>query len=154
MFAKRNGRNEAFNHAGNAFAAALAGIFAWEFGPIVVFYLMAAMAVASILSMMAVPFNRVDHQLARGLHENASEVEDKVSGFRVLITCRPLLIFSLCVVLFHFANAAMLPLVGQKLALANPSLAAGRERSATRETNYYLLLKVKKLFDFSKSFFC
>jgi MFS family permease len=123
MFAKRNGRNEAFNHAGNAFAAALAGIFAWEFGPIAVFYLMAAMAVASILSMMAVPFNRVDHQLARGLHENASEVEDKVSGFRVLITCRPLLIFSLCVVLFHFANAAMLPLVGQKLALANPSLA-------------------------------
>src|ERR1700683_1107172 len=30
---------------------------------------------------------------------------------------RPLLIFTACVVLFHLANAAMLPLVGQKLAL-------------------------------------
>ena len=35
----------------------------------------------------------------------------------VLFTCRPLLIFAACAVLFHFANAAMLPLVGQKLAL-------------------------------------
>jgi MFS family permease len=34
-----------------------------------------------------------------------------------LLICRPLLIFAACAVLFHFANAAMLPLVGQKLAL-------------------------------------
>jgi len=37
----------------------------------------------------------------------------------VLIECRPLLIFAACVTMFHFANAAMLPLVGQKLALAD-----------------------------------
>jgi len=37
----------------------------------------------------------------------------------VLITCNPLLVFAACVALFHFANAPMLPLVGQKLALAN-----------------------------------
>jgi hypothetical protein len=36
---------------------------------------------------------------------------------KVLITCRSLLIFAACAVLFHFANAAMLPLVGQKFAL-------------------------------------
>ena len=40
----------------------------------------------------------------------------------MLVTCRPLLVFAACVVLFHFANAAMLPLVGQKLALKNQSL--------------------------------
>ncbi len=33
-FARRTGRNEAFNHAGNAFAAALAGVFAYYFGPL------------------------------------------------------------------------------------------------------------------------
>ena len=33
-----------------------------------------------------------------------------------------LLIFAACTTLFHFANAAMLPLVGQKLALANTAL--------------------------------
>jgi MFS family permease len=43
-FAKRIGRNEAFNHAGNAVAATLAGISAYFFGPIVVFWLLAAMA--------------------------------------------------------------------------------------------------------------
>ena len=37
----------------------------------------------------------------------------------VLISCKPLLVFALCVTLFHFGNAAMLPLVGQKLALAH-----------------------------------
>jgi MFS family permease len=47
---------------------------------------------------------------------------DKPSGFRVLLTCRPLLIFAGATVLFHFSNAAMLPLVGQKLALVNREL--------------------------------
>jgi MFS family permease len=38
------------------------------------------------------------------------------------LTCRPLLIFTGCVMLFHLANAAMLPLVGQKLALQNKQM--------------------------------
>jgi MFS family permease len=41
---------------------------------------------------------------------------------KVLISCRPLLVFAACAVLFHFANAAMLPLVGQKLALQDKNL--------------------------------
>jgi MFS family permease len=40
----------------------------------------------------------------------------------ILLTCRPLLIFAICVTLFHLANAAMLPLVGQKLALQDKNL--------------------------------
>ena len=32
----------------------------------------------------------------------------------------PLMIFALCAMLFHFANAPLLPLVGQKLALQFP----------------------------------
>ncbi|KEZ74208.1 MFS transporter, partial [Pseudomonas syringae pv. syringae FF5] len=38
-FTRRTGRNETFNHAGNACAALLAGGFAYLFGPIAVFYL-------------------------------------------------------------------------------------------------------------------
>jgi MFS family permease len=37
-----------------------------------------------------------------------------------LFESRPLVIFGLCVMLFHFANAPLLPLVGQKLAAAYP----------------------------------
>jgi MFS family permease len=42
-----------------------------------------------------------------------------VSRFAVLLRNRRLMIFAAAVVVFHFANAAMLPLVGQKLALHN-----------------------------------
>jgi MFS family permease len=121
-FARRIGRNESFNHAGNAFAAAAAGISAYIWGPIVVFFLLGAMSLASLISALAIPAKAIDHDLARGLHDAASgqplkERDEAPSGLKVLVTCRPLLLFAACVLLFHFANAAMLPLVGQKLAL-------------------------------------
>ncbi len=129
-FARRTGRNEAFNHAGNATAALLAGVSAYFFGPVVVFWLMSAMAVASIFATLSIPAAAIDDHVARGL--DSAEVatadtapaahHDQPSGFKVLLTCRPLLIFAGATVLFHFANAAMLPLVGQKLALVNKNL--------------------------------
>ena len=124
-FARRIGRNEAFNHAGNAVAAAIAGITAYSFGPIVVFWLLAAMAVASIFATLAIPAGAIDHRVARGLDDTTKldgPRHDKPSGFQVLLTCRPLLIFAVATVAFHFSNAAMLPLVGQKLALVNRDL--------------------------------
>jgi Major Facilitator Superfamily len=42
------------------------------------------------------------------------------AGYGVLFQSRPLVIFGLCAMLFHFANAPLLPLVGQKLAAAYP----------------------------------
>jgi MFS family permease len=124
-FAKRIGRNEAFNHAGNAVAATLAGISAYFFGPIVVFWLLAAMAMASIFATLSIPADAIDHHMARGLDgttEPDADHRDKPSGLQVLLTCRPLLVFAAASVLFHFSNAAMLPLVGQKLALVNKEL--------------------------------
>jgi MFS family permease len=126
-FTKRIGRNESFNHAGNAFAAATAGALAYLWGPRVVFYLLASMAIASSLSLLAIPKQSIDHDLARGLHDAKSRDDkttgdDHPSGFTVLLTCRPLLIFAGCAIMFHFANAAMLPLVGQKLALQDKNL--------------------------------
>jgi MFS family permease len=122
-FAKRIGRNEAFNHAGNATAATLAGISAYFFGPVVVFWLLAGMAIASIFAVLSIPAGAIDHHVARGLDGTAesgdTDHRDKPTGFQVLLTCRPLLIFAAAAVLFHFSNAAMLPLVGQKLALVN-----------------------------------
>jgi MFS family permease len=121
-FARRNGRNEAFNHAGNAFAAAIAGIGAYVFGPVAVFFLLATMALASLASVLAIPADAIDHEVARGLPDGERHDPEQPSGFAVLLTSRPLLIFTTCVVLFHLANAAMLPLVGQKLAMQNRNL--------------------------------
>jgi MFS family permease len=124
-FARRIGRNEAFNHAGNAVAATLAGAAAYFWGPIVVFWLLAAMAVASIFATLSIPAAAIDHDAARGLDdttERGAAHRDQPSGFQVLLTCKPLLVFAAATVLFHFSNAAMLPLVGQKLALVNKTL--------------------------------
>jgi MFS family permease len=126
-FTARIGRNETFNHAGNAVAAAIAGGAAYEFGPKVVFYLLAAMSIASLVSVLAIPEDAIDHDLARGLHDageaNATtQAREQPSGLSILLTCRPLLIFAICVTLFHLSNAAMLPLVGQKLALQDKNL--------------------------------
>ena len=121
-FTARIGRNESFNHAGNAVAAALAGGAAYLFGPKVVFYLLAFNSLASLLSVAAIPEAAIDHDLARGLQGGTDATAEQPSGLSVLLTCRPLLIFALCVTLFHLANAAMLPLVGQKLALQDRNL--------------------------------
>jgi Na+/melibiose symporter-like transporter len=124
-FTARVGRNESFNHAGNAAAATIAGGTACLFGSQVVFYLLAFMAIASLVSMLAIPEEAIDHELARGLHEqgrNPGGTREQPSGLSILLTCRPLLLFALCVMLFHLSNAAMLPLVGQKLALQDKDL--------------------------------
>ena len=118
-FSRRVGRNEAFNHAGNATAAMLAGGTTYFFGPIAVFWVMATMAVASIVATLSMPARTIDHEIARGLTAQQEETHAQPSGFHVLLESRPLLIFAACVTMFHFANAAMLPLVGQKLALAD-----------------------------------
>ena len=83
-FARRTGRNEAFNHAGNAMAAAIAGITAYWFGPIVVFWLLAAMAVASVFATLSISADAIDHHVARGLEdtgEPGGEPHDTPSGF-------------------------------------------------------------------------
>ncbi|MBS4086130.1 MFS transporter [Pseudomonas rustica] len=122
-FTRRTGRNETFNHAGNACAALLAGVFAYLFGPVAVFYLMAAMAIASVIAVSFVSPKAIDHDVARGLDPGGAGHGTQPSGLTVLLKNRPLLLFAICCALFHLANAAMLPLVSQKLAQANLQMA-------------------------------
>ncbi|MBO4223125.1 MFS transporter [Bradyrhizobium neotropicale] len=124
-FTARVGRNESFNHAGNAAAATVAGGAAYFFGPQVVFYVLGVMTIASLTSVLALPEDAIDHDLARGLQKhgrNPDGAREQPAGLGILLTCRPLLVFAVCVTLFHLSNAAMLPLVGQKLALQDKNL--------------------------------
>ncbi len=117
MFARRVGRNEAFNHAGNAVSAGLAGLLAWKFGPMVVFWLMAALTIASIATTLRLRNEDIDNDMARGLDCEPGEADCEPPGaWRCLIDNRPLLLFALVAFTFHLANAAMLTSVGQLLA--------------------------------------
>jgi MFS family permease len=119
MFAKRIGRNEGFNHAGNAASAAIAGGTAYFFGPIVVFWLMALLALCSIGAMLMVPADAIDDDLARGLDQTESQArtegQEEPSGLTALLKNKYLLLFAVLAALFHLSNAAMLTSVGQLL---------------------------------------
>lgn len=117
---RRLGRNEAFNHAGNVGAAALAGLLGHFLGREWIFYLVAAMSFASVIAVLQIHARDIDNELARGAvvgKNREQEVQQlpHVSSFKELLQDHRLIIFAISVVLFHFANAAMLPLVGQQL---------------------------------------
>ncbi|WP_020601109.1 MFS transporter [Spirosoma panaciterrae] len=114
---RRVGRNETFNHAGNVFAALLAGLLGYYVSTKGIFLLLAAMSVLSSLSVWRIQEKDIDHQLARGCSEQDEPANDPTpSGWLALLGNRSILFFALACVLFHFANAAMLPLLGQRLA--------------------------------------
>lgn len=111
-FARQNGRNQAFNHAGNVVAAALAGGLGYWFGYGAVFAVLAAMGLASIVAVAWIDPRHIDYRAARGLSQ---EPKAGASAWAVLITCKPLLVLAATLLLFHLGNAAMLPLLGQSL---------------------------------------
>ena len=110
---RRMGRNEAFNHGGNVVGAALFGCAAYIFGFGAMFILVAATAAASAVAVFLIREEDIDHELARGADNGGGKGREAV-GVAELFKDRRITIFAVSVVLFHFANAAMLPLVGQK----------------------------------------
>ena len=114
LFNLRQGRNQTFNSAGNVVAAVAMGLIGYFISNRGVFFFVVALAVPTILSLFLIRPGEIDYELARG----ASDGEDdgKPAGVLDLIEDRSLLIFLCCAVMFHFANAAMLPLLGEMLA--------------------------------------
>lgn len=120
QLARRMGRNAAYDHAGNVAIAAIAGGVGWAFSQRAVFLLVPFFAMLASVAVLSIPAEAIDHERARGA-EPREDGEERISGLSVLLTCRPLLIYAGCAMLFHFANAPLLPLVGQKLAIAHPA---------------------------------
>jgi MFS family permease len=110
-FNKQNGRNQAFNHAGNMVGAGLSGFLGWKFGIPAVFWLAAVFGVLSISSVLMIPGDAIDDREARGF-KGEQAGDEKASGFSVLLQTKPLLILAACLAFFHLGNGAMLPLYG------------------------------------------
>ncbi|NIK40674.1 MFS family permease [Xanthomonas arboricola] len=106
-------RNQVANHAGNM----LAGWLGWRFGFAAVFVLTAAFGVLAIAAVLLIPSAAIDHRAARGLGQ--ADGADSLSGWRVLLTCRPLALLAITLGLFHLGNAAMLPLYGMAIVAAH-----------------------------------
>lgn len=118
-FTRRTGRNEAFNHLGNVAAATLAGLLGWYVSFEAMFILVAVMGVGCVVSVLMIRERDIDPALARGADriKTADGRETiRIAAIGELLKDRNLLAFATAIVLFHFSNAAMLPLVGQKIA--------------------------------------
>jgi MFS family permease len=122
QLARRLGRNSAFDHAGNVAIALAAGAVGYAFSQRAVFLMVPVLSVLAGIAVLSIPAAAIDHERARDMGEVgvATETPAKTAGLSVLFESRPLAVFGLCVMLFHLANAAMLPLVGQKLAAVYP----------------------------------
>jgi MFS family permease len=100
---ERLGRNARYASIGNGLAAAVMGATGAYFSSRFVFILTAALCVPALVSLWAI---------GAGPHARAqttSHVMD-IPGLKRLLADRRLLIFAICVMLFHLSNAAMLPL--------------------------------------------
>jgi MFS family permease len=122
LLARRMGRNSAFDHAGNVTIALIAGAVGYEFSQRAVFLLVPVFALLTAIAVLSIPAKAIDYNRARDLDAEAGATKSStgVAGYGILFKSRPLVIFGLCAMLFHFANAPLLPLVGQKLAAAYP----------------------------------
>jgi predicted MFS family arabinose efflux permease len=113
-FDARQGRNQTFNSAGNVIAAVSMGVLGYLVSNRSIFFFVAAFAVPTILVLLLIRPAEIDYELARGA--NDGEKGGKVESVEALFWERPLVLFLGCAVMFHFANAAMLPLLGEMLA--------------------------------------
>jgi MFS family permease len=120
LFDRRQGRNQTFNSAGNVVAALSMGVLGYFVSDRSIFFFVALCTLPTLLTLLVIRPEEIDYGRARGANEGGEGGEDgadaKPAAARALLKDRPLIVFLTCAVLFHFANAAMLPLLGEMLA--------------------------------------
>jgi MFS family permease len=111
------GRNQSCNAAGNVAAALVALAVSHYFGDKNIFLAAACLVIPAIVATSLIRPTEIDYELARGGSERAGA--DHGHTLSVLAHDRVLLLFIVCCFLFHLANAAMLPELGELLSRKN-----------------------------------
>ncbi len=122
LFDRQFGKNQAFNSAGNVFTALLIAYVSYKFGYRAIFIIAGLMAIPAVLSVLGIDPKQIDYARARGAKEGDTRL--KPEGLLALLKDRTLLYFLLTAFLFHLANAAMLPQLGEMLSKGNLRAAA------------------------------
>jgi len=97
-FNRQNGRNQAFNHAGNMVGAAASGYLGWKFGYFAVFLLAALFGAIAVACVLLIPPAAIDDRVARGNKED--DPESQPSALKVLLKHKPLLVLALALAAF------------------------------------------------------
>jgi MFS family permease len=117
VFDRQFGKNQSFNSAGNIVCALLIAGVSHLFGNRAIFIAAAVLTIPTVLAIRAIKSKDIDYDLARGGEKqvDGTEVPARASVLKTLFGDRILLVFLVCAFLFHFANAAMLPQLGEML---------------------------------------
>lgn len=110
-FPRQQGHNEAWNHAGNVVAAGLIAAATYAIGATSAFWILAGMAGCSAATLLMIPARAIDMQRATGRAASQGRVP-----IGQMIGNGRLLALGFALLLFHLGNAAMLPLLGQRMA--------------------------------------
>jgi len=113
----RVGRNFRFAAAGNVLTAAAMGALGYYVANSAIFIMAAILCIPTLVALFQIQPNEIDYALAR----NAAKRDHTVDLQRVfhLAKNRTLFMFAAGMMLFHFCNASLLPVVGQNLAHSN-----------------------------------
>ncbi|MBV9969955.1 MAG: MFS transporter [Xanthobacteraceae bacterium] len=119
---ERLGRNARFAAVGNGLAAAAMGACGYFLSARAVFFVTAGLLGPALLSLRLIAPKDVDPERAHGgpPERRGGKLMNELLE---LARKRRLLIFAGCIMLFHFANAAMLPLMGSVLTTRSSSWA-------------------------------
>lgn len=124
LFDCQFGRNQGFNAAGNLFAAAIIAGTSRFIGNRAIFYAVALLVAPTIFAALLIKRDDIDLELARGGCEDEKDEGDGKAVLLKLAKDPVLIAFLACAFLFHFANAAMLPQLGELLAHGSVKAAA------------------------------
>jgi predicted MFS family arabinose efflux permease len=111
---ERLGRNARFASIGNGLAAAAMGACGYFLSAGSVFIVTAVLVGPALLALSTISSREIDPDSAHGGIPQPPAARQP-TDIRHLLRNRPLLILAGCILLFHLANAAMLPLVGSIL---------------------------------------
>lgn len=123
FFPKRVSINESLVHAGTVIAILMIGLSAQRYGHSWIIYGTMMFSILALIPIPCINAHEIDYSVARELpkiQNGMDESQTKPIGFLKFAQSKPILIFFSAVIVFHFANAAQLPLVGQELATINP----------------------------------
>jgi len=112
---ERLGRNARFASVGNGLAAAAMGACGYLLSARAVFFVTVLLLLPALLALRRIADAEIDPERAHGATPGPRGKPSTKIGD--LLRNRSLLIFALCLLLFHLANAAMLPLMGSVLTM-------------------------------------
>lgn len=107
----RLGRNARFASIGSGVAAAGMGTCGYLLSSRAVFFVTVALTIPAIFALSRIRANEINPERAHGAIPSEDDAGPRTTTIAMLGRNRPLLIFALVLLLFQFANAALLPLV-------------------------------------------